>query len=174
MEFISGSAAVQSLHPRRKAHWLAARHALNALLNREIEVAQDEFGKPWLRDASGHISLSHSGQYAAVAFHPHLPVGIDLEELDDRLIRLSPKFVRPEEASILEKFGLLKGAGLIWSAKESLYKWHGKGQLDFKKHLLIELKNDQLKGYIHKEELSIQIDLHFDYFADYVITWTLA
>lgn len=170
---LSGAAAALSVHPRRRAQWMAARQALNTLLGQEVEVYQDENGKPWLKDQSGFISLSHSGDFAAVAFHPVQAVGIDLEELDERLIRLSQKFVRPEEESILQHLGDLNGSGLIWSAKESLFKWYGKGQVDFKKHLLIELKDHQLFGHIQKDDCMVQIAIHYHFFANYVITWTL-
>ena len=71
------------------AEWLVKTNA-STLLNKNIEeivLLRDEKGKPYIKDNPVYISISHSGDFAAAAFH-NSPVGIDIEVLRPVDIRL--------------------------------------------------------------------------------------
>lgn len=99
-------------------------------------IRKDEFGKPFLMDSHVHLSISHSYPYVALIMDKNQDVGIDIEFLESRILRLAPKFMSDQE--LIYANNQLLTSGLIWSAKEALYKYHGRKKLLFSKQLLIE------------------------------------
>ena len=124
-------------HPQKQAEWLAGRLAAMALcedLGLEYGGLQkDEFGKPHLVDAPGHISLTNCFPFAAAGFHAKGPVGIDLEIPREKLHRLATKFLDDQEQLLSEDNRL--ALAIRWSAKEALYKLHGRKRLAFKEDI---------------------------------------
>ena len=135
-------------HPQKKLEWLGGRIAVQHLCQK-LDLAyhgvhKDEHGKPHLREVPGHITISHCWPYAAAAYHPHLPLGLDLEEPRDKLVRLAPKFLDDQELNHANNH--LDYLALQWSAKESLYKLHGRKQLAFREQLKTSLFDLETKG----------------------------
>ena len=68
-----------------------------------------------------------------------------------------------------------KGCTLFWSIKESVYKWYGKGGVDFIDDIIIQsVSNNLNEGIVHclfKNEIKLQI--HYLYFNDNFLTWVL-
>ncbi|MEL6536288.1 MAG: 4'-phosphopantetheinyl transferase superfamily protein, partial [Bacteroidota bacterium] len=124
-------------HPQKQTEWLAGRMALQALCQAlglpYAGIEKDEFGKPHLVGIPGHISLSHCWPYAAAAYYAEKPIGIDLELVQDKLSRLAPKFLDKNELSWSRN--QLDILALRWSAKEALYKLHGRKKLAFSEQL---------------------------------------
>lgn len=120
--------------------WCAVRLSADSLMSELGEeyqgIYKDEFGKPHLAGSDNGISVSHSYPYVAVIINPERLVGIDIEFLEPRILRLAHKFMCEEELEFAN--GNLFKSGVIWSAKESLYKLHGRKQLIFSKQLIIE------------------------------------
>ncbi len=82
-----------------------------------------------------HISISHCKHGAVAVFSNALRVGIDIEMERDQLAKISHKFIRPDEEHFLDTLGKQHAMQLLWGLKESLFKLHGLGGLDFKSHL---------------------------------------
>ena len=102
-------------------------------------VRYEKSGKPVLNGR--YISITHSGNGAAAAL-ANLPVGIDMQEPDDRLLFLYPKFMHPSE---YEDFSTRRIDDLLrlWTAKESVYKWAGIPGLSLRRDIIIHpLKRD--------------------------------
>lgn len=91
-----------------------------------LNVARTPEGKPYLPDTPDfHFSLTHSGDYVAIAYGPS-PVGVDIEQIRQDGIRpgIAQRFFAPAEqafATTPEKFFQ------IWSMKESYLKFLGTG-----------------------------------------------
>lgn len=166
-----GRAAPTAAPENRQKEWLASRLCLQSLLNEACEIVKDSYGKPQLLSGKGQISISHCKGFAAVAYHPIQPVGIDMEYLSDRILTIAPRFVRPEETFLLEEYGEIHGAMLIWSAKESLFKLYGRKSLNFKEHLLIAKRNNGLIGRICKDSTDQTFILNHEWFEQHVLTW---
>ena len=60
-------------------------------------------GKPQIDQ--GFISLSHSKECAAVVFDQNHEVGVDVEEIGEKVKRVAKKFLTDEEFIILESHG---------------------------------------------------------------------
>jgi phosphopantetheinyl transferase len=122
---------------------LACRAALAELTDcNEINITYAESGQPLLRNA--HISFSHTKNYVAVALSKTV-VGIDIEELKPRILPLYPRFMSRREIEVCE-VNNIKELYYFWCAKEAMYKWYVKKNLDFIEDLQV-FKNKN-KGII--------------------------
>jgi phosphopantetheinyl transferase len=133
---------------QRRAHWLAYRHILKNVVKKgnEIRVKYDENSKPFIDLSDDHISVSHSGDYAAVIISHRHPVGIDIERISPRLHKVADKFMNEQETGNSPDQMSTGDLCLHWSAKEALYKLYGKRNLDFKDHLHVVDPPKQLQG----------------------------
>lgn len=66
------------LSEKRKHEWLSVRVLLKALCGEEKEIAYYSSGRPYLKDGSRYISISHTRGYVAVALHSSCEVGVDI------------------------------------------------------------------------------------------------
>ena len=64
---------------KKKNQFLSARLALSLIDHKLSKDIAYEGKRPLLKSNSGEISLSHSQIFAAAAWHPTLPIGIDVE-----------------------------------------------------------------------------------------------
>src|SRR6201986_861297 len=87
---------------KRSLHWLGTRVLLRKMLRTDeyIDCKVDAHGKPYLVNLPYHISLSHSFDYAAVMISKE-PVGIDIEQVTDKIERIAHKFMRQEELDFI-------------------------------------------------------------------------
>ena len=131
----------------RSGQWLAARVLLHRLL---AEVFGAALAAIWLENtASGRpelcgavpaaaaVSLSHSGEWAAVLLSTSGPVGVDIELIRDKAQRLASKFLSAAEAGAAAQTPSATHYTLLWSAKETLYKLAQRRGLTFKTQLLL-------------------------------------
>ncbi len=132
---------------KRLLHWLSTRLLLRTMLNTAeyIDCRMDEHGKPYLVNKDAQISLSHSYDYAAVMIGEDRSVGVDIEQVKEKIHRIQQKFLTPSELAQANIKDNTQGLYACWCAKEAVYKWYGKKGLEFKKHIHIqpfELKNE--------------------------------
>lgn len=138
---------------QRKAEFLASRFALMNLFDNKLpEVNYDEFGKPFLKNLGGHISLSHTKKYSAAVFHSTKNCGVDIEILSERIFSIAPRFLSGTEKLFTDNTEeKLKALYLVWGAKEVMYKIYGKKNLIFKEHLLVHPFSVKESGMIEAE-----------------------
>src|SRR5690606_15856263 len=84
---------------KRTLHWLATRVLLRRMLDTSdfIDCPSDENGKPYLANFPQRISLTHSFDYAAVMMSDFGEVGIDLELIKPKNLRIADKFMKTAE-----------------------------------------------------------------------------
>lgn len=141
---------------KRRMHWLSTRLLLRKMLRTDqyIDCRMDEHGKPYLVNSDYHISLSHSYDYAAVMIGKNRSVGLDIELIKDKIYRIQQKFLNTEELAIPGLKDHTQALYVCWCAKEAVYKWYGKKELEFKKHMHIQPFNLQDEG-----ALTLLVDL---------------
>ncbi len=120
----------------RQQEWLTSRYLLQKCYDIQAsEILISPAGKPHLIDNTRYLSISHTTDYVYVAI-ADIPIGIDLQRRRLDISRIAPKFCSNDELSQLPKhLSLLTKYHLIWSAKESLFKAYGLGEVDFLRHL---------------------------------------
>ena len=177
----------QITHPHKQLQHLAGRYLLKALYPdfpyELIRIADTR--KPFLENEAYHFSISHCGNYAAAMVSSFKRVGVDVELITNKVATVKHKFLSDKEQAMLETIenssikllydSLLTAA---WSIKESLYKWYGDGEIDFKEHLHIDeiyLTGDS--GIAHCTVLKntpIFLQVHLLFFNDNCIAWVMS
>jgi len=129
-------------HPYKRLQHLAGRYLLTELYVdfplEEIVIADTR--KPYLDNEKYHFSISHCGNFAAAIVSATDRVGVDIERVTPRIRQIARKFLNESEQNILSGWELMPGLHLqlstiLWSAKESIFKWHSLGGVDFRKHI---------------------------------------
>ncbi len=124
---------------QKRLEWLAARALLRSMLDdvglQYYGIRKNEFGKPFLKEHSHHISLSHSFPYVVAQIDKQQEVGIDLEQPKEKLRTIAHRVFSKEEVS--DAANDIVKLCIYWCAKESLYKIYGKRNLLFTDHLQV-------------------------------------
>ena len=87
---------------QKKREFLTARIALNKIDKDFSQKISYEGKRPFLKGEIDHISLSHSMSHAVAAWHPTLPIGVDIESDRVQLKMISKKFLTPREINKIE------------------------------------------------------------------------
>jgi len=141
-------------------------------------VVKDDKGKPHLTPATADISISHSGQLAAVYVSEAGPCGVDLEMVGDKVLRIERKFCSEAESDSLDRVLHREALHLIWGAKEALYKLYGRKEVDFRTQLHIEpfepAAQGHLFGHTRLPGLEARFRLGYRFCDGYCLVWTEA
>jgi len=159
---------------KRTLHWLATRVLLREMLNTTgyIDCPSDENGKPYLANFPQRISLTHSFEYAAVMMSDVGEVGIDLELVKPKILRIADKFMKPDE---LEAIGgdYIDKLYACWCAKEAVYKLQGNKGVSFKDNMTILPFTFQDQGVLflelsapHRQET---FKVYYEKFQEYLL-----
>jgi 4'-phosphopantetheinyl transferase len=169
-------AFIQKLsNSKRYLHWLGTRVLLRKMLNTEeyIDCKIDEHGKPYLTSIPYHISLSHSFEYAGVMISKSKPVGIDIEKIDQKVERITKKFMRTEELAFIKPEHNIKQLYACWCAKEAVYKCYGRKEVSFLNHIFLEKFDYREDGNLHakikNDEVSLDFEVEYLQFNEYMI-----
>ncbi len=184
-EFFLGNVPLQKevTHPHKRLQHLAGRFLLQFLFPdfpyELIRIADTR--KPYLPDEQYHFSISHCGDYAAAIVSSNQRVGIDIETPLGKVERIKEKFLSEEEISNFEfrisKFAMhnLASLTLLWSAKESVFKWYGNGKVDFRQHIQLQKNNDSNETinclFGRTNQLLI---IHYRQFEHLVLAWVIS
>ena len=165
-------------HWHKRLQHLAGRQLLKELYPdfpvELIQVATTK--KPFLENEPYHFSISHCGDYAAAIVSKEYRVGVDVELKTQKIGKIITKFLTAEEGFLMPRGVINETATLFWSIKESIYKWYGRGGVDFKKDIaLLSITGEMAdQGIVHcmfRNETSL--DVHFLHFNDNYLTWVL-
>ncbi len=143
-------------HPHKRLQHLAGRFLLQFLFPdfpyELIQIADTR--KPFLPDERYHFSISHCADFAAAIVSRNQRVGIDIEKPVEKIGRIRDKFLNGREKALFfpgppEAIDL-KDLTLLWSVKESVFKWFGNGAVEFRDHILL--------GQKHPDTETIDVD----------------
>ena len=164
-------------HPHKRLQHLAGRYLLKYLFpdfpTELIRIADTR--KPFLENEVYHFSISHCGDYAAVIASSAHRVGIDIEIPDIKVQRILHKFLHVEEHALLHHHESLISSTVLWSAKESMFKWWGRGQVDFSDMLRLtgdaHHHNGCLDARFIKPPHYFSYPVHYRVFPGIVLAW---
>lgn len=182
-EYFSATVPIRKniTHPHKRLQHYAARYLLRYLFPdfpyEEILVA--DTNKPYLENEAYHFSISHCGDYAAAIVSKDFHVGLDIEIPVEKILKIKHKFVNQNEdffINPLHKTQQIETATLIWSAKETLFKWYGKGNLDFKEMMHVEptpiIKAGSIKAEIKTSDFQKTFEIFYQQFQHLILTYT--
>lgn len=113
---------------KRLREFLGVRCGINQLFKENVRVIYHADGKPYLRDKTDSVSISHSGKFIALITHPVLASGIDIEVPSRKVMKVAGRFLSEKERTYLTDE---QSVAIAWSAKEALYKIIGRDAVDF-------------------------------------------
>lgn len=127
-------------HPEKRKEWATARMAMRDALEL-LHVPypgffKDEHGKSQVMNGNGFVSLSHTEGLAGAIFHRDTPVGIDMDFIREKILKIGFRFLDKSELEFLDKDPL--HYTMAWSAKESIFKCQGKRGVSFRNNILLE------------------------------------
>lgn len=153
-------------HGGRRRQTLASRmlvrHLLESRGGRYAGIVKNQAGKPCLAGSGWHVSVSHTDRYAAVMLHPTRAVGIDIEPVSEKLVRIAPRVL--SEAEWRDADGNLEKLCACWCAKEALYKLHGHRQLAFREQIRLQSFEMREHGTLFGEILTGRYQAGFTVF----------
>lgn len=175
---IDVSIAALRLVQRRKQK-IVALLLLKELINNSFELEYTPLGKPFSLQANGEISLSNTGDYVGLIFHPTQLCGLDLEIPSPKILKIAPKFINPTEEEWLHNGPGIPYIYLVWGVKECIFKAIGGGGIDFKQHLLVTCPtgNQQSgEGIAHfkKTEPAVLFKFNYVYLDEVLMVYTIA
>jgi phosphopantetheinyl transferase len=170
-------------HPHKRLQHLAGRYLLRYLFPdfpyALIRIADTR--KPFLENEAYHFSISHCGDFAAAIVSSDKRVGVDVEIFSDKIERVKEKFINRVEQDTIIHFApdnhFNKYLTMMWSCKESIFKWYGSGQLDFKKHMQMqtihfdELREVILSDFLFSKERPKLLKLRSVFLDKFVLSW---
>ena len=166
-------------HPEKRMEWATARMAIkDALETLHVPYPgffKDEHGKSHSMNGNGYVSLSHTEGLAGAIYHRDSPVGIDMDFVREKILKIGFRFLDPSELDFLEKDPV--HYTLAWSAKESIFKCQGRRGVSFRDNILLEpfAPGDSLiKAKIRKTDFSNHhYEVQARVFPDTVLTYTI-
>jgi 4'-phosphopantetheinyl transferase len=139
---------------KRKKEYLVTILLLNKISPNTV-ITYNKFGAPEL-DNGKHISISHSKELVAIIINEK-ETGLDIEQISEKALRLSSKFVSEINLANLTK----EKATLIWCCKEAVFKWHQKGGVDFIKDIIIPKFSITEKGRVLAQFKKQKLNLNY-------------
>ena len=122
----------------RKQEFIQTRKLRNETIGK-VEILYNEDGKPLLTDSNDFISISHSQNYIGILKAP-FNVGLDMEELNERILKVKKRFLNDEELGL---FGSsIENLTIAWTLKEAMFKLNDRKGIDFRKELLVVEKTE--------------------------------
>jgi len=179
LNFIKEHESISSeiTHPQKRLEFITGRILAQIILEklgRSFKgVTKDDYGKPFYKSNSVHLSLSHSYPYVAALADTQKSVGIDVEQIKSKLQRIAPRILHPLELDNAESNETK--LCIYWCAKETLVKVYGKKDLIFSEHLIISpfqlQKQGSVTGKIIANNTETIIPLYYQVYDGFVLVF---
>jgi 4'-phosphopantetheinyl transferase len=160
----------------RKLEFLSVRALLAELIGKEAKIVYNKNNKPFLKDGSRFISISHSHKLTAILLSTNEKVGLDLEYMSSNIAAIAFKFLNWREKVTKETENRRYHLYLHWCAKEALYKICDKEGISLRKNLTIQPfevhDSGEIKGHVNTKKINESFDLYYSKYDNYAIVWT--
>lgn len=169
-------------NPSKALQQMASRYVLE-LMHPSFpfsQVQQLDSGKLVLQDSPIDFSLTHTAEFAAAIMSSNFKVGIDVEKIDSRVLKVDKKFLNQYELDWLSTLDLdsrIKLTTLCWSIKETVFKWWGAGGIDFANHINIHAIEQLNRGIILVDFTKISLrslQVHYSLIGNHWLTYIAA
>ena len=141
LEKISSFSNTSHLHSeKRKKEFICSRLLLKEY-NSDLQISYTENGSPILSNEE-FISISHSANLIVIAVSKK-NIGVDIQEISEKPKKLFSKFGNSHHTNLSKE-----KCTLVWSIKESVFKYHKIGNVDFKKDIYIPEFTEKGKGIL--------------------------
>lgn len=123
---------------QRKKEKLATRLLLNKVFGKNPKLEYKETGAPYLVDEDINISISHSKDLCALAVNSEEELGMDIEKVASRVLKVRSKYLSEKEMADVAEDDI-EANTISWTAKEALFKVIPENEIDFVGHVHIDM-----------------------------------
>lgn len=157
----------------RSIEKLAVRVLLKEILQEEKQIFYSEQGMPYLKDSAFNISISHTKNFAAILLGTKQNMGIDIEQITEKVKRVKDKFITFREKIDPDKE--LNHLLIHWSAKEALFKAFHKQISDLKNDVIIQPFCPEASGKIFASVIGVnkQVEVYYSVTDAFVLSYCL-
>jgi 4'-phosphopantetheinyl transferase len=148
----------------------------NILEEENLTIRYEDSGRPYVSNGV-HISISHSYMWLAILFsRVKSDIGIDIEKVTDKVLRIRHKFLSVTELEDLQSASSLLHT-VYWCAKEALYKacqikgLHFAGNIYIEPFLISSQEGD-ITAYIILDHARKKVLLKYKIMGEYVLVYT--
>lgn len=167
-EYEIDSTVPDYIEARRKQ--ILVMRILHKIIAPGTQIKYESYGKPYL-EPEGFISFSHSRNHVVVYKSTH-PCGIDLEQLNERVLRIRHKYLNTTEQRYLESESI-DDLIRLWSAKEAMFKVYGKDGVYLRNNIFVDnLTSGYCIAILEDKDLRISRFIRFRIIEDMVLAWT--
>jgi 4'-phosphopantetheinyl transferase len=160
----------------RKLEFLSVRALLAEMLDRNARIVYNKNNKPFIKDGSHFISISHSYKLTAIIISKDERVGIDLEYMRVNINAFASKFVNKREKITRRWADRTYHLYIHWCAKETIYKICDKEGINIINDITIEpfdvRESGEIKGSVKNERIDDHFTLYYSKYDNYTIVWT--
>jgi len=160
----------------RKIQWLSCRILVNEFMKNnglKGNIYYDEKGKPHL--TTGHfISISHTPYFAAIIINKNKAVGIDIEKISERILKVKNRMASDNELKITGDN--LEHLTTLWASKEAIYKICGINDLSFNNDIFVDLskiKNNNYNARVSHQTLNKNYFLKREVIEDHILVYVI-
>ena len=160
----------------RKKEFLCTRILIQQCLGSDVQVYNDEHGKPHLISSDLKISITHTKNFVAILLSKTHVHALDMEYLSERVYRIAPRFLSKSELQNISETNKTLHLYQHWCAKECLIKLYGKKDI----HLIDELKIDifqpsdkRFTGEVCRADFSKKYTFEYLQFDEYLLVYSL-
>ena len=170
-------------HPHKRLQHLAGRYLLPFLFadfpHTAIEISETR--KPFLPTTQYQFSISHCADFAAAIVSTNQAVGIDIEMITERVHKIKHKYLHVTEQAFVNDYPNEKQTALLtvlWSAKEAIFKWWGRGDIDFSEAMQIQPFELKESGIMHakfkKDTFQTALELNYKIMDQMSLVWVVS
>ena len=142
----------------RKLEFLSVRALLAELIGRDAKIVYNKNNKPFLKDGSRFISISHSHKLTSILLSTNEKVGIDLEYMSSNITAIAFKFINRKEKVTKEQEDRRYHLYIHWCAKEALYKICDKEGISIRNNITINpfvvMESGYITGHVHTNKIN--------------------
>lgn len=160
----------------RRLEFLSVRALLVELLGKDAHIVYNKNNKPFLKDGSRFISITHSHRLTAIVCSVDERVGIDLEYMSSNIGAFAFKFLNRKEKITKDPEQKKYHLYIHWCAKESLYKICDKEGISIRNNITVEpfevKDSGEISGKVHTKKINESFNLFYSRYDNYAIVWT--
>jgi 4'-phosphopantetheinyl transferase len=149
---------------------------LAELIGKEARIVYNKNNKPFIKNGSHFLSITHSHRLTAILLSTNEQVGIDLEYMSSNIASFAFKFMNRKERITKDQNLVKYHLYIHWCAKEALYKICDKEGISIRNNVTIEpfepKDAGELKGKVHTEKIKESFELFYSRYDNYSIVWT--
>ena len=160
----------------RRIEFLSVRALLIELIGHGPSIIYNKNNKPFLKEGSHFISISHSHKLTAILLSESERVGIDLEYMSANISAFAFKFINRKEKITRDKELKKYHHYIHWCAKEALFKICDKPGISIRKNITIKpfsiKESGEIEGTVKSKVINDTFTLHYSTYDNYAIVWT--